>query len=165
MATPTLTQERLKQLLAYDPETGVFNWRVNRRPTIRIGDVAGCTRDGYAIIKIDQCIYMAHRLAWLYVHGCWPTQDIDHINRVRSDNRLANLRECSRAENCQNTAARFGNTSGHKGVSWVAKRQKWLAQIVIGGKNVNLGRYTTLEDAIAARRAAELDHYTHAPRV
>ena len=164
MATPTLTQERLKELLAYDPKTGVFTWRVNRRPTIQSGNVAGCSRRGYAIIKIDQRIYLSHRLAWLYVYGCWPTQDIDHINRVRSDNRLSNLRECSRAENCQNTAARLSNTSGHKGVSWVAKRQKWLAQIVINGKNVNLGRFAVLEDAVAARHAAEVAHYTHAPR-
>lgn len=165
MATQTITQERLKQLLNYDPDTGVFRWLVNRKPTIRAGDVAGCTRRGYAIIKIDQRIYFSHRLAWLYAYGRWPTGDVDHINRARNDNRLCNLRECSRSENCQNTSRRLRNTSGHKGVSWVSSRNKWVAQIVIHGKNVNLGRYALLEDAIAARNAAEKKYYTHAPRL
>lgn len=165
MAQQTISQARLKALLNYDPDTGVFTWKVNRRPTIRIGDIAGCERRGYWVLKVDQHVYFSHRLAWLYVHGVWPTGDIDHINRIRDDNRLSNLRECSRAENCQNTTARKSNTSGHKGVSWVAQRQKWVAQIVINGKNVNLGRYSSIEDAIAARRAAEQAHYTHAPRL
>lgn len=165
MTINTLTQERLKTLLHYDPDTGIFSWLVNRRPNIRAGYTAGCTRQGYAIIKIEQRIYFSHRLAWLYVHGRWPAGDIDHINRARHDNRLCNLRECSRSENCQNTVRRSRNSSGHKGVSWATTRNKWVAQIAINGKNVNLGRYVLLDDAIAARRAAEEKYYTHAPRL
>ena len=88
-----LTAERLRELLNYDPLTGVFSWRVNGRGRSGVGTVAGGSN--HKRIAIDKKEYFVHRLAWLYVHGCWPTEDIDHINGDPSDNRIANLREAN----------------------------------------------------------------------
>jgi hypothetical protein len=99
-----LTQARLKQLLDYDPETGVFTWRVNRGGAAKAGTRAGCpTPFYYRVIRIGGRSRREHSLAWLYVHGHWPADELDHINRVRDDNRIANLREVTHAENMQNT--------------------------------------------------------------
>jgi hypothetical protein len=149
-----ITQERLKDLLNYDPETGIFMWKV-RRHGVTLGSVAGCTDEGYIRIKIDGRLYAAHRLAWLYVNGSLPEFTIDHINRVRSDNRIANLRSATNAENHQNRSKYITNTSGVTGVYWDNQRGKWRAQIEHLGRNVNLGRYSTIEAAAEARAAAK----------
>jgi hypothetical protein len=95
----TLTVERLRELLTYDPETGELRWRVTRRRAAK-GSLAGTlNRNGYRNIEVEQRCYKAHRLAWLYVTGEWPKETIDHINCKRDDNRWANLRQATTAEN------------------------------------------------------------------
>ena len=101
MATNSITQDDLKSLLTYDPDTGEFRWRFSR-PRCAKGALAGtASYHGYTVIKINGRSYRAHRLAWLYEYGRWPNGELDHINRRRSDNTIANLREVSRFVNCQ----------------------------------------------------------------
>ena len=146
-----LTQERLKQALKYDPETGVFTWAESGRGR-KIGRQAGgLTHEGYLRITVDQQEYKAHRLAWLYVHGEWPKQVIDHINRDRSDNRIANLRDVSSMENSNNHGGYSTNSSGHTGVCWNKNEGKW--QAYLGRKY--LGLYAAISDAVSARKMAE----------
>jgi hypothetical protein len=148
------TQERLKELLSYDPETGLFT-RLMRAGTARPGDIAGCmTPKGYLIIKIDGEGYMAHRLAWLYVHGKWPADQIDHINGVKNDNRIANLREATNSENMQNQrAASKANRAGLIGV--YPNRHRFVAQITINRQKQYLGIFATAEEAHSAYLSAK----------
>lgn len=149
-----LTAERLRELLHYSPDTGVFTWTEARGwPTA--GTVAGSkVNNGYIHICIDRHVLGAHRLAWLYVHGRWPSANIDHVNREKTDNRIANLREASNSENQQNTVITKRNKSGYKGVSWMARRSRWLAQIRLHGKVHYLGIFKLPEEAYAAYCAA-----------
>ena len=145
-----LTQERLKELLSYDPDTEEFRWRVTRGGTARAGSVAGYARpDGYIKIKIDGKFYLAHRLAWLYVHREF-VPEIDHINGVLSDNRIANLRPATHSQNLGNGRKHSDNTSGFKGVHWDKRRKKWRAVIGHNSCQIHLGRFDTIEEAHAA---------------
>lgn len=153
-----LTQERVKELLDYYPATGVFVWKVNKNRA-KAGSTAGSPYStGYVYIQIDGKKYKAHRLAWLYVYGCWPDKEIDHINRNRSDNRLGNLRDTDK--NSWNTGDYKNNTSGYQGVSWHKHAKKWLAQIKVYGKQKHLGLFDTIEAANAAYIAAKEEHHT-----
>lgn len=145
----TLTQERLKDILQYDPETGIFHWKVRQARRIRVGQIAGTTSQfGYRVISIGNKGFKAHRLAWLYVHGYMPEGILlDHINNDPSDNRIANLRLATESQNQANSGLRKDNTSFCKGVSYSQSRKKWVAQISSGGKRVLLGRFATLEEA------------------
>lgn len=157
-----LTAERLRELTTYSSETGLFRWRAltSKYSHAKIGDVAGWLNgDGYRDIQIDCKTYRAHRLAWLYVHGVWPSDQVDHINRDRTDNRIENLREASNTENQRNASKPYTNTSGHVGVAWHKYTQKWRAYIRHDGKNLHLGLFTELEDAVAARKAGELKYW------
>ena len=156
-----LTQARLKELLSYDPNTGVFIWLVKRPPKIFIGSIAGSLNDrGYRRIDIDRKQHKAHRLVWLYIHGEFPNGEIDHINREKADNRLVNLRVVTRAVNQQNCALRKRNTSGVTGVCWDKRRQKWQAYVKVNKKQNSLGYFAKIEEAIAARKAAEKKFYS-----
>lgn len=149
----TLTQERLREVLRYDPATGVFTWLVNSNHAVRCGDAAGCKKGGgYIYIGIDGTSYRAHRLALLYVDGHWPLGDVDHKNGIRSDNRLGNLRVGSRSQNMQNErSARVTNkSSGLLGSYWHKGAGKWMAQIVTDGKQQYLGLFDSAEEAHAA---------------
>lgn len=97
-----INQKRLKEVLDYDPATGVFTWRVELNARGKVGDPAGCNSWGYRVIRIDGRLYGAHRLVWLYVHGRWPDAMIDHVNGDRSDNRIENLREANSVQNAHN---------------------------------------------------------------
>jgi hypothetical protein len=152
-----LTAERLREVLSYDPETGVFVWLKRTARRIRVGDVAGCLGTlGYRSLGINGEEHLAHRLAWLYVHGEWPSADIDHINGDPGDNRLANLRPATRAQNSANAGKRTTNTSGLKGVCWSKKSCKWRAAITVNGQVIYLGLFDCPAEAHAAyARAAE----------
>ena len=146
-----ITQTRLKELLHYDPEMGVFTYRVKTSYRVNVGDVAGCDNGkGYLQIRLDTVLYKAHRLAWLCVHGSWPRDQIDHINLQRGDNRHVNLREATNSENQRNALRRSDNTSGAKGVHWNKAHRKWQTYIGVNKKRVSLGYFDRLEDAAAA---------------
>ncbi len=151
-----LTQERLKELLHYDPETGVFTRRVYRNSNARAGDVAG-TLDplGHLKISIDYKGYQCHRLAWLYMNGYFPELHIDHINRDAADNRLCNLREVSVSCNIKNSKQFANNTSGVKGVSWNNKGLYWEANITNLGKRTHVSGGSCFAEAAALRCAME----------
>lgn len=155
----TITQERLKELLRYDAETGVFTFRI-KRGNKRAGSVAGKLLQGYVRIKVDRIEYAAHRLVWLYVHGKWPIQEIDHINRIPHDNRFKNLREATSAQNKQNSSIRKSNTSGFVGVSWSKRDRRWRASIKVNYRHISLGGYSSVEEAAIARAEAEAKYHT-----
>lgn len=145
----TLTQERLKELLQYDPETGHFTWRVRTNGRVPAGSRAGSpNRDGYIQIKIGGVLRAAHRLAFLYMTGEIPSE-VDHINRVRDDNQWPNLRPATRRENAGNKGPQRNNASGHRGVTWHKQHGKWLARGMRDGRMFHLGYFTSLEAAAA----------------
>ncbi|HAP3219644.1 HNH endonuclease [Escherichia coli] len=153
-----ITQQRLKEVLLYDELTGKFTWKVKKCQRMNAGDIAGHkSSEGYWVIKVDGKLYKAHRLAWLYMNGSLPKSDIDHINLVRDDNRIANLRLATRSQNIQNVNKKANNKSGYKGVSWDKKSRKWRAQIVINKRKVNLGFYDDPKEAhkVYANKADE----------
>ena len=153
MATPMLTAARLREILSYDPETGIFVHRTVKRGGKKAGAVAGCLnkRIGYWVVRIDRKLYYAHRLAWLHAHGEWPAEYVDHINGVRDDNRLVNLRCVDHTTNCQNKrAAQSNSASGLLGVVFVARLKKFKAEITIDRRMVCLGWFATAEEAYKA---------------
>jgi len=147
-----LTRERLQELLHYDPETGVFTWRVKPSRRVRTGATAGCfDKEGYWQIKVEKRIYFAHRLAWLYVHGVWPENVIDHKNREKADNRICNLRDVTQSVNMQNQVeAMANNRSGFLGVAAprLGKR-RFAANIQVGGIQRRIGWADTAQEAHA----------------
>lgn len=152
-----LTQEKLRSLIQYLPETGQFFWIV-KKCRAEAGDLAGYLGGyGYWIIKIDQKKYQAHRLAWLWMTGSWPSDFIDHINRDKADNRWANLREATQKQNQEN------NGKHMRGIRWEEDRQRWLVRIKHHGVSKNLGRFIDLDEAISVRRTAERKQFTHSP--
>ena len=148
MVTDIITQEQLKKLLDYDPETGFFKWKIANSYRIKIGDVAGYINgsdgSGYIIITVSNKPYGAHRLAWLYTHGKFPEDQIDHINKDKTDNRLVNLRAVSGKENARNKFIPTNNTSGHIGVIWHAKNNRWIVKV----SKVYYGSFECKPDAI-----------------
>lgn len=157
-----LTQEQVKKALIYVPETGMFYWRHrDDRPRSwnakHAGREAGSDCNGYVQIRVGGRDTYAHLLAWVYMTGAYPApgMEIDHRNRRRGDNAWRNLREATKGQNGQNRGQRSTNTSGHKGVSWDASRGRWMASIGAGRRQIKLGRFDNIADAIAARRAAE----------
>lgn len=152
-----LTVARLREVLDYCPETGVFVWKVTRSFKAVAGAVAGSEykATGYLRIQIDGTSYLAHRLAWLHHYGEWPTLDIDHINGEKSDNRIANLREATTSQNGQNQhRAQSDNKSGALGV-YLDKNGRWRAVIAKDGLIYGLGAFDTKESAHAAYLSAK----------
>ena len=143
-----LNSTRLKEFLKYNPDTGVFIWEQNIGRRVKSGQKAGCLHpSGYVQIRFNGKSYSAHRLAWFYVHGAWPKESIDHINNIRSDNRILNLREANQSENCQNLKKSRG-ASGFLGVSIDSVRgNRWKSAIKLNGKNYHLGWFKTAEQA------------------
>ena len=162
MPSNSLTQERLKELLHYNHDTGVFTWLVRRGGAMKAGSVAGavdCPKRNfiqYNRIKIDYKSYRAHRLAWLYLYGCWPLDGMDHIDGDGLNNRIKNLREADQGENCKNKRLYRSNSSGVVGVNWAKDRNQWRAQIRSGKVQINIGQYDNLFDAVCARKSTEI---------
>ena len=164
MSENILTQERLKELLSYDPETGVFVRIKQTSSNAKIGDVAGTIkRDGYRYIQIDRKQIGEHRLAWFYMTGAFPPDQIDHINRNKTDNRFVNLRTVTGSENQHNQGINRVNTSGYKGVSYQKCCKKWYASIQFNNVQKNLGRFSTAEEASAAYLAAQRIYHPTCP--
>jgi hypothetical protein len=154
----------LKEHLQYDQKTGEFEWVKSPARAIKANTKAGRLRpDGYVSIQIKGRLYFAHRIAWLIVYGEWPKDQIDHINRNRSDNRFENLRCVSRSQNGQNRKPNIGSASGHPGVTWSNTFKRWRAHITKDKKPTYLGSFKTLDEAISARKKAEKIMFSHAP--
>ena len=161
---PELTAERLREVLSYDVSSGEFVWKVRPAQNIRAGTVAGHKNgQGYWAIRVGGEKHNAHRLAWLYVYGRWPADQIDHRNGVRDDNRIDNLREATLSENQQNRKPNSNNVSGHQGVGWQIRSGKWQARIRINGVLTHIGLYEDIKDAIAAREEAKAKHHKFQP--
>lgn len=142
-----LTATRLRELLEYDPATGAFAWLATRGGK-RSGCIAGClNKAGYRIIRVDKGQYLAHRLAYLFAYGEWPVGELDHINRVKHDNSIVNLRLATKSENAQNVGLRRDNASGIKGVSFAKRRGRWQAHVRVNGNRVALGYFDSPEEA------------------
>lgn len=156
-----LTAERLRELLDYEPTTGKFRWRARDNPRWDVGHAgkeAGSPHsEGYIKVQIDGRRYYAHRLAWLHVHGTWPEPQIDHINRNRSDNRLANLRPATQSQNQSNAAMPISQASGVRGVLWNGR--KWVAKITVKRQPIHIGCFDDLAAARAARSAVAKQHF------
>jgi hypothetical protein len=140
-----LTEERLRELLHYNQETGLFTWRLWRGNTALAGGIAGyVAKGGYVQISVDGLDYRAHRLAWLYMTGRWPFPQCDHEDRDRSNNKWGNLREATRTENPRNQMRK----RGFKGCTWYKRNQKWAAYINIDCKRIFLGLFSLKADAL-----------------
>ena len=149
-----VTQQELRELLHYDPETGHFTW-IKHRGRVAAGSRAGSIRgEGYEQIMLGGKAYQSHRLAWLWTTGEWPATQVDHRNGMRNDNRWENLRLASHAENQWNTGVRADNASGFKGVSRPRGRAKWQAHINEGGRRKYLGSFDSPEEAAQVASAA-----------
>lgn len=159
-----LTHERLLELLTYDPGTGLFHWRLSltwRRP---VGSLAGTlTRYGYLAIGLEGRKYYAQRLAWFYVHGVWPPSGVDHKDRIKTNNKIDNLRLADQTQNMANSSAQKRNKTGFKGV--LKKRKRFQARITFEGRSLYFGVYDTPEEAHAAycEAAKNLFGEFHAP--
>ena len=178
-----LTAEIVKELLYYNPNTGKLFWR--ERPSKYFKNevdarkwntrYAGkeafiCKEKDYHLkhVKIKRKIgaifdkkYSAHRVIWLYYYGCWPKDQIDHINHDPTDNRIINLREASNTENQKNRTLNKNSKTGYTGVSWYEKENKYRARIKINRKEIHLGSYDSLEEAVEARELANINYNFH----
>lgn len=161
-----LTQDELKTIIHYNPETGIFTNRVDRNPRSKKGEKITRGGPNYIFTQINKQNYMVHKLAFLYMLGEFPSTPVDHINRDRIDNRWVNLRIVTHAENCRNLPPRTHYrgvpvSCSATGVSWDTGRGKWFASICYNEKQLNLGRYDNLFDACCARKSAEHEYGFH----
>ena len=156
----SLDHETLTRILDYDPETGVFVWKEKIAAKVVVGRVAGFPDNGYVRISMYGNQHMAHRLAWFYVYGKWPDEEIDHIDMDRSNNRIANLRAATKAENMRNRGAQSNNKIGLKGVCEHTQQPgKYTSQITKDRKKIHLGIFDTPEAAHQAYIKALSQHH------
>ena len=166
MTKRILTQSELKEQLHYEPDTGIFT-HIPKKRNKRKSLIAGFeSKEKYLCIGLNGKYYKLHRLAWLYVYGEFPKNSLDHINGIRSDNRIINLREATYAENCQNIAIYSNNSTGYMGVTYFKNNKKYGAQISFNGINRYLGLYETAELAHEAYLKAKesLHKFNPVPR-
>ena len=161
MAKKKLTQARLKEILHYDQDTGLFTWIKDNICGIKIGDIAGCLKqDGYHYIGINYNRYKRSRLAWLYVYGYFPESNIDHIDRIKDNDKIKNLREVSQSCNVRNSSLLKTNKSGVKGVNIPTRAPEyWIATGRINNKSKTLYYGPDLFKAICARKSFENKYY------
>lgn len=166
----------LRELLDYDPDTGVLTWKERGAEWFNAADRCAAWNTRWAGVEaftssahggkyrsgriLDKKFY-AHRVVWAWHYGAWPTGTIDHINHDTTDNRILNLRDVTHNTNSKNQTQSKRNTSGTTGVHWVESRGKWVAQIVAEGRCIFLGRYTTLKEAAQVRKNAEIRYGFH----
>jgi hypothetical protein len=175
MATrDSITPEYLRQMLEYDPDTGVLTWLPRTSEMFgeyggeqsakwfnenMAGKPAGSGSGGYVRIQINGLTFAAARVAWALYHGEWPVGEIDHINCVKFDNRIANLRVASRAENSRNKCVRSKNKLGVKGVHFDARKKRYVVQLKLLGKTIYRKRFRTIDEAAAAYAAAARQYH------
>lgn len=157
-----LTISRLNEVISYDQDSGIFKWKIDRYRKSKAGDIAGSiSSHGYVVICIDYKTHPAHRLAWAISFGSFPDHFIDHENRIKTDNRLNNLRCVTNKQNCENMPLRIDSNSRILGVTWHKGVEKWQAQIHHNQKAISLGYYKDIFSAACARKSAELRIFTH----
>ena len=164
----------LRECFSYNPESGVLIWLP--RPQIHFSTVRVCktwhsrfcgkeagvlNQNGYIEVGIQGGLMKAHRIAWAMSYGHYPKGDIDHINGIRNDNRLLNLRDVDRKNNCRNSAIHRNNISGISGVYWHVRDNRWVASINFEGVQKHLGYFPALIDAASARKSAEIEYGYH----
>lgn len=152
-----MTMEFLKSRLLYDPETGLFVLTKNKRKDKPYAGWMDAL--GYIHIRLGDKLYLSHRLAWLYVYGAWPIDNLDHIDGNPSNNRISNLREAPQLLNCRNGITKRKNASIRSGVSFDNTRKKYRAYITVNRRQIPLGRFDLVDDALSARKAAEAKYY------
>lgn len=162
MANPNITAERIREIVSYDPDTGVFVWRVKRNKC-PVGKRVGFPRNkgDYWKARIDYQVVYLHRVAWLYMTGTWPTLMIDHVDGDKGNNSWSNLREVTQKQNQENRTKQTKSKSGIRGVDWSAREKKFRARITHNRMAIHLGWFHTLNEAINARDQAEIGIYTH----
>ena len=154
-----LTQKQLKEVIHYNPKTGIFRWR-SSRVGVLAWSVAGTNCNGYIAITIYRKIYYAHRLAFLYVLNIFP-KEADHRDRIKNNNRWENLREVTRIINNRNKGIQTNNKSGVVGVHWCKRSTRWIARVKINNRYQYLGSFKNKKYAIKARKDAELKYNYH----
>lgn len=151
----------INRILEYDEVTGNITRKINSQH-YSSGDVAGwVTSIGYRAVSVNGKTFYCHRIAYLLKTGHWPKYQIDHINHIRTDNRWENLREVTRRENQRNVSLPSHNKSGHVGVFWNKQKSKWQARIIINNKQIHLGFFAELNNAIDARKNANIKYGFH----
>lgn len=164
MAKAILSASVIRELLTYDEATGSFYRKVRTAQSHRVGDRADLpafgSLKGYRTVGLLNCKYLAHRCAWLYVYGSWPSQFIDHINGKKDDNRISNLRDVAAQINLQNKNKLMNtNKSGFQGAQKYGMSNKYRARIQVDGKTINVGVFETAEEAGAAYIAAKRKYH------
>ncbi len=161
-ANSTPNAEQVAKLLDYCPNSGTFTRKTRTSNSIKIGEQAGCINAyGYRQIKVCGGRFYASRLAWLLTYGEWPDGQIDHINHVRDDDRIENLRIVTSGGNNRNRSRASNNASGVTGVHWLNGRKCWRANITVRGKRIHLYHGTNFDEAVRSRKAAERRYGFH----
>lgn len=160
---PALTQDELKRVIEYNPDTGEFYWRVKASKNIAVGSLAGSVNaQNYWQIRLYGKVWLGHRLAWVYVFGRWPSQ-IDHIDRDRRNNRISNLREVSGTDNQLNRGIQANNKTGHRGIHYSDRRREYVLQLSLKGTRVHCSYHKDIEDAVLVRDRVATQIYGYNP--
>jgi hypothetical protein len=155
-----ITQAELKELLNYDVDTGIFTWKIKYCRKVKVGSVVGSPdKDGYIRVRINGKDYKCHRLAWMYVYNNFPVGKLDHINGIKNDNRICNLRLANNEQNAFNAKLRTDNTSGFKNVCWNRTFKKWQVSLSINKKQTTIGYFDDIELADLVATEARNKHH------
>lgn len=166
-----ITQEEMKSILDYNKKTGIFTWKEkevnypwqaswNSRHANKEA-FSSIDEKGYKCGSINGKMVKAHRVAWFYVFGTWPDGEVDHINGIKTDNRIDNLRDVSNIDNSRNCKRSSRNKSGVTGVRWLKNRNRWIASIRVNRRLIHIGSYVNFQDAVKARKLADIKYGFH----